>query len=149
MTTKQAHQTSGTERRGAHHMSGRGVVFDVAREVQSLRHDLQFTSGGRAARTLVKAEGLRVALVLIKKDFGLNPEASAGGASLEVLTGRLCVSADGEQREVGAGELMVLADNLREPVQALEETAFLLTVAWPTGAGAWAEEMAVSPVKQP
>ena len=31
---------------------------------------------------------------------------------------------------------MVLEDSLREPVTALQETAFLVTVAWPSGAGA-------------
>jgi quercetin dioxygenase-like cupin family protein len=141
MTTKQDHKTSGTARRGPHQMSGRGLVFDVAEEVRSLRHDLEFTSGGRAARTLAKTEGLRVTLVLIKKDFGLNPDAIAGGASLEVLNGRLRVHAGGEPWDVGSGELIVLADNLREPIEALEETAFLLTVAWPAGAGAWEQEM--------
>jgi hypothetical protein len=44
--TKQEHETTGTARRGAHHISGRGLVFQVAAEVQSLRHDLEFTSGG-------------------------------------------------------------------------------------------------------
>jgi hypothetical protein len=31
---------------------------------------------------------------------------------------------------------IVPGDNLREPVTAMEEAAFLLTVAWPAGAGA-------------
>ena len=44
MTTKQDHETTGTARRAAHHMSGRGLVFQVAAEVQSLRRDLEFTS---------------------------------------------------------------------------------------------------------
>ena len=141
MTSKHEHETSGTARRQAHQMTGRGLVFHVADEVHSLRRDLEFTSGGRAARTLAKTEGLRVTLVLIKKDSGLKPEAAAGGASIQVVTGRLRVLAGGTPCEVGAGELIVLADNLREPITALEETAFLLTVTWPAGAGAWDEEM--------
>ena len=122
-------------------MSGRGAVFQLADEVERLRHDLEHTSGGRAARTLAKTEGLRVTLVLIKKDCSLNPEAMAGGASLEVLVGRLRVHAGGAPWDVGAGQLIVLADNLREPVTALAETAFLLTVAWPAIAGAWEQEV--------
>ena len=142
MITNNEHETTGTARRAAHHMSGRGLVFQVATEVQSLRHDLEFTSGGRAARTLVKTAGLRLTLVLIKKGFGLNPEATAGGASIEVVEGRLRIHAGGQPWDVGPGELVALADNLREPITALEETAFLLTVAWPAGAGAWDQEMA-------
>ena len=130
-TTKQDHQTSGTPRRDAHLLSGRGLVFRIAEEVNSLRNDLEHTSGGRAAKTLAKTEGLRVTLVLIKKGFELNPEATAGGASLEVLSGRLRVQVEGLPWEVGVGELIVLADNLRERVTAVDETAFLLTVAWP------------------
>jgi len=65
----------------------------------------------------------------------------ARGASLEVLVGRLRVHAGGAPWDVGAGQLIVLADNLREPVTALAETAFLLTVAWPAGAGAWEQEL--------
>src|SRR5207248_2851962 len=68
-------------------------------------------------------------------------EATAGGASIEVLAGRLRVQAGGEPWDVPVGELIVLADNLRERITALEETAFLLTVAWPPGAGAWEQEM--------
>jgi len=84
---------------------------------------------------------LRVTLVLINKDVEMNPEATAGGASIEVIAGRLRVQAEGEPWEVGVGQLIVLADNLRERITALEETAFLLTVAWPAGAGAWEQEM--------
>ena len=47
---------------------------------------------------------------------------------------RLRVLVGGERWDVGRGELIVLADNLREPVTALEETAFLPTVAWTPGA---------------
>jgi quercetin dioxygenase-like cupin family protein len=141
MTVKHEHETSGTARRGAHQLSGRRHVFHVAQEVDSLRHDLEHTSGGRAAKTLVKTEGLRVTLVLIKQDFELNPEPLAGGASLEVLAGRLRVHAGGEPWDVGAGDLIVFADNVRERVTALDETAFLLTIAWPAGAGAWEQEV--------
>jgi quercetin dioxygenase-like cupin family protein len=140
MTGKHEHETSGTARRPAHQMSGRGSVFQIGDEVERLRQDLDYTSGGRAAKTLAKTQGLRVTLILIKRDCTLNPEAAAGGASIEVLLGRLRVHAGGESMEVGPGQLIVLADNLREPVTALEQTAFLLTVAWPPGAGAWEQE---------
>ena len=143
MTTnnKQEHENSGTARRAANQMSGRGRIFRVAEESDGLRRDLEHTSGGRAAKTLAKTEGLRVTLVLRKQDVEMNPEATAGGASIEVLAGRLRVQAGGEPWDVGRGELIVLADNLRERMTALEETAFLLTVAWPAGAGAWEQEM--------
>jgi hypothetical protein len=66
-TNKQDHETSGTARRQGHQMSGRGLVFRLGEGIDSLRHDLEHTSGGRAAKTLAKTEGLRVTLVLIKR----------------------------------------------------------------------------------
>lgn len=123
-------------------MSGRGDIFSMTDEIRGLRTDLQHTSGERAARTLAKTEGLRVTLVLLKSGATLNPEATAGGATVHVIDGRLRVRTDGEWRELGPGELVVCGENLREPVMAVAETAFLLTVAWPAGAGAWHEEVA-------
>jgi hypothetical protein len=45
-------------------------------------------------------------------------------------------------QEVGSGELVMLDDTLREPIRAVEQSAFLITVAWPEGAGAWSQEAA-------
>jgi hypothetical protein len=46
------------------------------------------------------------------------------------------VQAKGEQWDLGPRDLIVLGENLREPVTAIEEAAFVVTVAWPAGAGA-------------
>jgi len=43
---------------------------------------------------------------------------------------------------VEAGDLIILADNLRKPVEALEDSTLLAVVAWPDGAGAWDGEAA-------
>jgi quercetin dioxygenase-like cupin family protein len=108
--------------------------------MRSLALDLDKASGGRSGKTLAKVEGLRVTLVVIDAGVSLEPEAVAGGASLHVLDGRVTVQCDGERCELGPGELIVLGRNLREPVQAIERSTFLLTVAWPEGAGAWRQE---------
>jgi quercetin dioxygenase-like cupin family protein len=140
-STKQGHETTGTARRAAHEMSGRGVVFQLADEIRGLRTDLEHTSGERAARTFAKTEGLRVTMVLLKAGATMHPEAIAGGASVQVVAGRLRLQTDGDWRELETGELVVLGENLREPITAVDEAAFLVTVAWPVGAGAWQEEV--------
>ncbi|MDP9222928.1 MAG: hypothetical protein M3069_30950 [Chloroflexota bacterium] len=136
------HATSGTQRRPSHVLSGDGLVFRLADEIDALRRDLSRSSGQRSAKTLAKTRGLRLTLVVLEANATMAPEASAGGASLQVLEGRLRIQTDGEVHEFGTGQLVVLADNLREPIQAAERSAFLLTVSWPEGAGAWAEEEA-------
>lgn len=91
---------------------------------------------------MAKTDVLRVTLVLLESGAVLNPESVTGGASLQVLDGRLQVQTEGERWELSSGDLIVLEDNLREPVTALQETAFLVTVAWPSGAGASDEDAA-------
>jgi quercetin dioxygenase-like cupin family protein len=136
------HMTSGTERRAAHALSGDGLVFRFADEIQELRQDLARSSGQRSAKTLAKSGGLRVTLVVVDANATMMPEASSGVATLQVIDGRLRVQADGSVHELGAGQLMILEQNLREPIQAAERSAFLLTVIWPEGAGAWSQEQA-------
>ena len=53
------------------------------------------------------------------------------------------MQADGDALEAGPGDLVVLSENLREPVKAEEDSTFLITVAWPEGAGAWDREASV------
>jgi quercetin dioxygenase-like cupin family protein len=139
---RQGHATSGTAQRAAHPLSGQGLLFNLGDEVQSLRADLGRATGGRAAKTLAKSDRLRVTLVLLQGGVTLDPQASAGGASLHVLEGRLRVQADTRVLEARPGDLVVLGENLRQPITAEEEAAFLVTVAWPEGAGAWEQEAA-------
>ena len=134
------HRTSGTDRRMAHTLAGAGLVFRLADEIRELNQDLGRASGGRSGKTLTKAAGLRATLIVLGAGVTLDPEAAAGGATLQLLEGRVRVQSDGEEWELTPGDLVALSHNLREPVRAVERSAFLVTVAWPEGAGAWGQE---------
>jgi quercetin dioxygenase-like cupin family protein len=134
------HATSGTDRRATHVLSGESLVFRIADEIRDVSSDLSRASGGRSAKTLAKADGLRVTLVVMDAGVALDPESVAGGASLQVIEGELSVGTDGGEESLGPGGLIVLPENLHKRVQARERSAFLLTVAWPAGAGAWTQE---------
>jgi quercetin dioxygenase-like cupin family protein len=134
--------TTGTDRRAARPLSGEGLVFRLEHEIAELRQDLARSTGQRSAKTLSKAGRLRVTLVCIEANATISPEAHDGGATVHVLEGRLRIGMDGSVHELGAGELIVLEQNLREPIRAAERSTFLITVAWPEGAGAWPQEQA-------
>jgi quercetin dioxygenase-like cupin family protein len=136
------HTTSGTERRAAHQLSGGGLVFRLGDEIEELRQDLKSSSGHRSAKTLAKSGSLRVTLVVLEANATLEPESTDGEATIQVLDGRLRVQTDGSVHELGPGELVVLEQNLREQIQAPERAAFLITVVWPEGKGAWSQEAA-------
>jgi quercetin dioxygenase-like cupin family protein len=137
-----SHMTSGTDRRAAHSLSGEGLTFSLSKEIQEVRQDLARSSGQRTAKTLAKCGGMRVTLVYLEANQTIAPEGSAGGATVQVLEGRLRMHVDGSIHELNAGELMVMEQNLHEPIQAADRSAFLLTVYWPEGAGAWSQEQA-------
>jgi quercetin dioxygenase-like cupin family protein len=142
MSTTGAHMTTGTDRRAARSLSGEGLVFRLSDEIQELRQDISHASGHRSAKTLAKSAGLRTTLVYLDANATIDPESTSGGATVQVIEGRLRMSLDGSIHELGPGEMIVLEQNLREPIQAAERSAFLVTVSWPEGAGASKEEQA-------
>jgi len=135
------HTTTGSTSRAPRTLSGH-LTYTLASEIDSLKHDLQHTSGKRAAKTLAKAHNLRVTLITLGAGATLDPHAIAGGAALHLLEGRLSVHPDDVTQVLEAGDLIILADNLRKPVEALADSTLLAVVAWPDGAGAWEGEAA-------
>ena len=136
------HTTTGSASRAPRSLSGQGLTYSLADEIESLKRDLEHTSGNRAAKTLAKAHNLRVTLIMLGAGTSLDPHAIAGGAALHLLQGRLTVHPEDVSQTLEAGELIILADNLRKPIEALEDSTLLAVVAWPDGAGAWDGEAA-------
>jgi quercetin dioxygenase-like cupin family protein len=134
------HSTTGTARRESRELEGALLHFGLEQELAELRSDLGRATGSRTAKTLAKSGGLRVMLIVVGGGVTIEPEAAAGASTLQVLDGRLRLSAEGRTQEVGPGELVVLSRNLREPIEAIQPSSFILTIAWPEGAGAWDEE---------
>ena len=95
-----AHTTNGSSRRAARSVSAQGLIYRLGVEIQSLKGDLRHTSGGRAAKTLAKANNLRVALITLRSGFTIDPHAIAGGATLQVLEGRLRIHPDDIVHEI-------------------------------------------------
>jgi quercetin dioxygenase-like cupin family protein len=140
MTATHAHATHGSALREARALSGQGLCFALDREVRELAAQLGQASGGRVAKTLAKTGTLRVTLVHLAAGTTVDPEASTGEASVQVLSGQIELNAEGRILELGAGQLVVLGRNLREPLRARQPSTLMITVAWREGAGAWDQE---------
>ncbi len=54
-----------------------------------------------------------------------------GRLSLQTLTGRLRLQVHDQTIDLPAGHVLVLDPDVAHDVEALEESAFLLTIAWP------------------
>jgi quercetin dioxygenase-like cupin family protein len=110
------------------------LQFNLPEELQRLRTETPWQRGtGRSSKTLVKYPDFHVVLVLMRKNTRMNKHHVDGRFSIHALQGKIRVRMPEEVLEVSSGELVALDYGIPHEVEALEETAFLLTIAWPGG----------------
>src|SRR5215208_4564249 len=129
-------ETSGSPLRPAQRLAGSTLTFDLAAELEQLRGEDSYRSSDRNAKTLVKEPDLRVVLTAIKDGGRLREHRAPGPVAVQTISGRIRLHAGGQTLELPVGHLLMLEPNLPHDVEALEESAFLLTIAWPEGARA-------------
>jgi quercetin dioxygenase-like cupin family protein len=103
--------------------------FDIAAEIARLKEEPAWRSGSRNAITLTKEHGLRVVLTVLHQGTWLHEHQASGPLTIQVLSGRLGVRAAGQSLTVAPGDVVALDRAVGHEVQAIEETAFLLTLA--------------------
>ncbi len=106
------------------------LEFDLARELEELHREPEWATGHNA-KTLVKYDNLRVVLTALKANSRIPAHQTAGRISIQTLRGRIQVRAEGRTFNLPAGSLLALDQALRHDVEALEDSALLLTIAWP------------------
>ncbi len=106
------------------------LEFDIASELAQLHREPDWLSG-RNAKTLVKYDDLRIVLMALKADARIPGHHTEGRISIHVVAGHVQVHAEGRTFDLPAGALLALDQELPHDVQALVESAILLTIAWP------------------
>ena len=87
---------------------------------------------GRSSETLVKYDEFRIVLVRMKPGSYMSHHRAEGPISIQALQGRIRVHLPADRTEdLKPGDLLTLERCLEHDVEALEESAFLLTIAWP------------------
>jgi quercetin dioxygenase-like cupin family protein len=61
----------------------------------------------------------------------MNEHRAEGRVSIHALLGRICVHLPDKKVNLAVGQLLVLDCGMVHDVEAVEESAFLLTIAWP------------------
>jgi len=146
-----------------HLLNGVMESFKLNEIVDWLQNEAEYRNKGHNALTLVKnypkhdpswdkyrantiltatAPGLRMVVVCIQKGHSLPEHNAPGRFTLTMLRGRIrfILEPQGENvsTELAEGELLVLEEPLPHEVQAIEDSAFLLTIAF-TKAGSGGE----------
>ena len=106
------------------------LSFDLNAEIEQLWREDGWQAG-RDSKTLVKHPDFRVVLTVLKSGARLHEHRAAGRISVHTLAGHIRMHADSKTFELPAGHLLALEREIAHDVEALEDSAFLLTIAWP------------------
>ncbi len=116
------------------HLAGRLLHFNLAQELRQLREQDSWKRGtGRSSKTLAKYPDFRVVLVLMKAGSEMKEHHADARISVQTLQGRIQVHLPDQAIELDEGELICLEAGIHHDVEALQESAFLITVSWPGG----------------
>jgi quercetin dioxygenase-like cupin family protein len=110
--------------------SGPVLTFDLAKEADRLRHESPWDEHGRNAVTLVKHSDLRIVFIVMKPGAKLQEHHADARISIHALNGHVRLRLGDDTVDLRAGHLLALEANLPHDLEAIEESAVLLTIAW-------------------
>lgn len=111
-------------------------AFDLSEELERAHQAEGWRQGKHSARTLLKATDLRVVLIAVHAGDRIEEHRAPGPISIHALSGHIRVTVGHRAIDVPAGQVLTLERDATHAVEAVAESAFLLTIAWPTEAGA-------------
>ena len=110
--------------------AGPFMEFDLPAEIHRLHSETTWSTGHNA-RTLIKYDDFRVVLTALQANTRVPEHQTEGRISVHVLSGCIQVRASGRTFSLRPGGLLALDHGVAHDIEALEESAFLLTLAWP------------------
>jgi len=130
-TAYPAGQTHGTPARPMHEVARSLLTFDLSAEAERLRTEESWRQGTRNAKTLVKEPDLRIVVIVMRQGGRMEEHHAPGRITIQTLTGRLRLHIRDQTIDLPAGQVLLLDPDVAHDVEALDESAFLLTIAWP------------------
>ena len=114
-------------------LAGEVIRHNIGKELEKLQCAPSWQrESGRSSETLVKYEEFRIVLVRMRPGSYMSHHRAEGPISIHALQGKICVHLPEDRtEELKPGDLLTLERCLEHDVEALEESAFLLTIAWP------------------
>jgi quercetin dioxygenase-like cupin family protein len=123
-------ETTGTGERAPQRMAAPVLAFDLMHELERLHAEHAWRQGDRNAKTLVKEPDFRIVLVALQEGARMERHQAAGRISVQTLVGQVRLHLSGEIVDLPVGRLVSVERDVPHDVEAMEESAFLLTIAW-------------------
>ncbi|HEV2395939.1 MAG TPA: hypothetical protein VGS27_03210 [Candidatus Sulfotelmatobacter sp.] len=107
------------------------LQIDFERELQQLRREDSWQrESGRSSKTLAKYPDFRIVLILMKSGTQMRQHRAEGRISIQQLKGQARIHLANRKVTLSTGHLLVLDCGVLHDVEALEESALLLTISW-------------------
>jgi quercetin dioxygenase-like cupin family protein len=127
-------ESAGHVRQADPQLTGEAMPFDLHHEVREMRLEDTWARTGQNAKTLVKYSDFRVVLIVMRTGAHIREHETDARVSIQCLSGRLRLSLPDRTVVLSPGRLLVLDRSVLHEVEALDESALLLSISWPRGA---------------
>ena len=105
--------------------------FDLMREIADSESKKPWQSG-HYAKTLFKKPDFRTVLITMEPGSKMKEHHADGTISAQVLQGQIRFTTQGKAHDLPAGSLITLSASIPHEVEAVKDSAFLLTISWPS-----------------
>jgi quercetin dioxygenase-like cupin family protein len=106
--------------------------FDLAQEMKESEQKRPWPMG-HFAKTLFKKSDFRMVLIMMDQGSILKEHHADGTISVHVLKGAIDFRVHGGTRSLQTNSVLTLGASIKHELAAREESAILLTIAWPSG----------------
>ena len=112
------------------------MAFAIAEEISKIKADQpsRLTNQGKRSAVLAKNEHVIIVMAMLARGEALQEHETEGQITVTVVQGAIRFDALKEQVRLNAGGLLTLRPGIRHSVEALEDSAFVITVCAPTKA---------------
>jgi quercetin dioxygenase-like cupin family protein len=104
-------------------------TFDIPTLLTQIKSEDAWQKGKRNATTLLEGHGLRVVLIAMHSGTLIKQHQTINPISLQVIEGRIKFNTHTNSVTLTKGQLLTLHPEIPHDLEALEESAFLLTLA--------------------
>lgn len=106
------------------------LEFDLPRMIEKLQSEPPWEATGHNAATIVKYPDLRIVLMALQPNAVIREHRADARISVQVVKGHALLRLPDRVVDLPAGRGVALERGLLHDVEAIEESALLLTLSW-------------------